>query len=176
MSTVQFTPVGRIVKTHGLSGEVSVAAATETPFAVLEGLEVWLVPPRSIRSTTIVSVRSTAKGPLVRLADCGHIDVARTLVGSQILAKTDDLPEGWFDVTDDEDVEGYSVTDVVHGDLGTVVATIITGANDVWEVEGPLGEILIPVIDDVVLEIDEEERAITVRLLEGLLPGTGDEA
>jgi 16S rRNA processing protein RimM len=150
--------------------------ATEAPFAVLEGLEVWLVPPRSIRSTTIVSVRSTAKGPLVRLADCGHIDLAATLVGSELLARTTDLPEAWFIDVIDDDVTGYSVKDVVHGDLGEVVDIIVTGANDVWEVEGPLGEVLIPVIDDVVLDIDDDARAITVRLLDGLLPGEGDEA
>jgi ribosomal 30S subunit maturation factor RimM len=35
--------------------------------------------------------------------------------------------------------------------------------------DGAFGEVLIPVIDDVVLEIDEQERTIRVALLPGLL-------
>ncbi len=55
------------------------------------------------------------------------------------------------------------------GTWASCVETIITGANDVWVVDGAFGEVLIPVIDDVVLDIDEQERTIRVALLPGLL-------
>jgi 16S rRNA processing protein RimM len=51
------------------------------------------------------------------------------------------------------------------------VEVILTGANDVWVVDGPFGEILIPVIDDVVLGTEPEGETIVVRLLDGLMPG-----
>ena len=37
-----------------------------------------------------------------------------------------------------------TVRDEEHGVLGKVVETIITGANDVWVIEGPVGQVLLP--------------------------------
>jgi len=152
-----------------------VAPAAEASFALLTGTQVWFVPPvASARSSRILSVRPGPKGPLATLEGFGSIDAARHLVGSRILARVEDVPEEWFD-EDELDVVGMQVTDVVHGELGEIVEVIVTGANDVFVVEGPRGEVLVPVIEDVVLEIDEDAETVTVRLLPGLLPGEGDE-
>lgn len=177
MTDKPFVPVGRVVKTHGLKGEVSVAAATGTPFLLQDGLELWVIPPAPgvPRTLTVSGVRQGPKGPLVSFSEITTIDGAATIAGRELLARAEDLPETALDEMEPE-IEGYSVTDTRHGSLGEVTDTIITGANDVWVVEGPFGEVLIPVIDDVVLEIDDEARSITVTLLEGLLPGEGEEA
>lgn len=148
------------------------APAAEAPLSVLLGITVWFTPPTAgVSVSRFVSVRPGPRGPLVCFEGVDSIDTAKRLVGAQVLAKTDDLPDTWVDEPEDEGVEGFAVTDEVHGLLGVVVETIVTGANDVWVVHGPVGEILIPVIDDVVLGIDESERTIDVRLLDGLMPG-----
>jgi 16S rRNA processing protein RimM len=49
------------------------------------------------------------------------------------------------------------------------VEVIETGANDVYVVQGPRGELLIPVIEDVVQELDLENQRMVVTLLPGLL-------
>ena len=72
------------------------------------------------------------------------------------------------------DLIGMSVVTTEGQELGEVTAIIETGANDVFEIHGPLGEVLIPFINDVVIEIDTQKGLITVDPLEGLLP-TGDE-
>jgi 16S rRNA processing protein RimM len=50
-----------------------------------------------------------------------------------------------------------------------VTDVIVTGANDVWVVEGRFGQVLVPDIDDVVGEIDEEAGTVSVTLLPGLI-------
>jgi len=53
--------------------------------------------------------------------------------------------------------------------LGTVVSLIETGSNDVYVVQTPdAGEILIPAIASVVLEIDLDRKIMRVSLPEGL--------
>lgn len=152
------------------------APAAEASLALLAGTEVWFVPPSATAaSSRIISVRPGPKGPIALLEGIGSIDQARLLVGSRMLARAQDVPEDWFDA-EEFDAVGMRVRDEVHGDLGDVVDVIITGANDVFVVEGPFGQVLIPVIDDVVLDIDEDADLITVRLLPGLLPGEDDEA
>ena len=55
--------------------------------------------------------------------------------------------------------------------LGQVVEVLATGANDVYVVRGPWGEVLLPAVDDVVLELDLELKRMVVHLLPGMLAG-----
>lgn len=143
---------------------------TGPPFFLPEGLRVWLVPPpRTVRETTILGVRQGPKGPLVTLEGVGDIDVARSIVGTEILARAEDVPDELAE--DPFDVVGFTVIDRERGLLGTVADVIVTGANDVLVIDGPFGEVLVPVIDQVILGIDETERIIDVGLLPGLLDG-----
>jgi 16S rRNA processing protein RimM len=54
--------------------------------------------------------------------------------------------------------------------LGHVVDILETGANDVYVVQGQRGEVLLPAIDDCVLDVDIAAGKMTVHLLDGLLP------
>lgn len=168
--------VGRVAKTHGLKGEVSVVNATETLLHSLEGTEVWFVPPPSGRRTArLTASRQGPKGTLVSFEGVTSIDEARALVGRDILVLRQALPESWG-APIETDCTGYHVVDTVHGDIGTVDETLVTGANDVWIVLGSYGEVLVPVIEDVVIDVDDDARTIAVHLLPGLLPQEAGES
>jgi 16S rRNA processing protein RimM len=170
MEPTPFTAIARVVRTHGLAGELS-CTELEGPLTDLpEDLQVWFAPPPgAARSGHIVSTRPGPKGTLVTVREIVSIDDARPLQGCVMLAATSELPPDWL-TEEEPDLLGVSVTDVDRGPLGEIADVIITGANDVWVVRGgPLGEVLIPVIDDVVLELDEEARLALVRLLPGLI-------
>jgi 16S rRNA processing protein RimM len=166
MDADAFVELGRVAKTHGLAGEVSVITTVDLPSSRLVGLQVWFVPPPAgLRTSKILSVRPGPKGPLFALEGVHDIGTAAGLRGLTVLARSTDLPE----VEEEFDPVGFSVLDVARGDIGEIVDIIVTGANDVWVVEGPLGEVLLPVIDDVVLEVDEVAQLVRVRLLPGLV-------
>ncbi len=170
MSPLEYVSVAKVLRTHGLKGEVAVASATAASLSFLEGESVWLVPPpAAARTLTVSAVRQGPRGPLIRFSEIHSIDAASNLVGREILADASIIPAADLP-QDDSQVVGFRVVDHARGELGTVTDTIVTGANDVWVVNGPFGEVLIPVIDDVVDEIDFDARRITVRLLDGLLP------
>lgn len=176
MASGAFLALGRVIKTHGLNGEVSVEPYSGIDLGLLTGVEVWFVPPpASVRSATVNGVRPGPKGPLLSLSTVCDIDAAKALTGTEMMARADDVPEDAI-VETEEPVEllGLVVTDTVHGLLGEITEVIVTGANDVWVVQGPLGEVLLPVIDDVVLEVDVDANTASVRLLPGLLPGESE--
>ena len=52
--------------------------------------------------------------------------------------------------------------------LGELAEVLETGANDVYVVNGPQGELLLPVIADVIRGVDLEDHRLTVHLLDGL--------
>ena len=168
MDASPYIAVGRIVKTHGVAGELSVAQTTSFALDALLGKEVWVVPPVRIAKPYRVSeVRPGPKGPLVTLEGVDDIAHGREMVGASICVPSDDVPLEIL--VENEDLVGYRVIDVDRGDLGVIDEIIVTGANDVWVVHGPLGEVLLPVIEEVVLEVDDDAGTISVRLLPGLL-------
>jgi 16S rRNA processing protein RimM len=166
MDADAFVELGRVAKTHGLFGEVSVIVTDGLPVERLVGLEVWLVPPpRALRTTRITAVRPGPKGPLFALQDVPDIGTAEQLRGCTLLARAADVPE----VVVEFDPVGLVLTDGVRGHIGTVVDVIVTGANDVWVVDGPFGEVLLPVIPQVIGEVDEQAMTAAVTLLPGLI-------
>ncbi len=169
MDDAPFVPVGRVVKVHGVKGEVSVAMAAGPPFSLPEGIPLWVVPPAGKPVPRVVErVRQGPKGPLVKLAGIDDRHGAEDLRDRTLVARPSDLPADYPDEPADE--TGMAVYDADRGFLGEVVDTIVTGANDVWVIDGgPFGEVLVPVIDDVVVEIDEERGRIDVTLLPGLI-------
>lgn len=146
------------------------APATDLPFRAFEGVPVWLVPPQDSTDAHVVQgVRETAKGPLVALDGVNDLSAAEPLAGATMLVRVEDLPDDWADLEELESLIGLKVVDATHGDIGTIQEIIMTGANDVWVVQGRLGEVLLPVIDDVVRSVDLDEGVAQVALLPGLL-------
>jgi 16S rRNA processing protein RimM len=170
MDPAAFVCLGRIVKTHGLAGEVSVAVTDGLPLERLVGVPVWFVPPPgSIRRSTIAGVRPGPKGPLVRLEGVDGPDAADSLRGTSIMAALADVPAGLIPEPEDDPV-GMRVVDEVRGYLGVLDEVLVTGANDVWIVRGgPFGEVLIPVIEQCILVLDWDAMIARVRLLPGLI-------
>jgi 16S rRNA processing protein RimM len=168
MDADAFAPLGRVAKTHGLNGEVSVIMAVDLPVERMTGIEVWFVPPPAVvRTGRITDVRPGPKGPLFAIDTVADLATAETLRGCTVLARREDLPEA----EDEHDVIGMTVIDEERGPIGEITDVIVTGANDVWVVDGPFGEVLIPVIDQVVGEVDEDSDTVTVTLLPGLIEG-----
>ena len=65
---------------------------------------------------------------------------------------------------------GREVVDEKSGPLGSIVEVMVGPANDVWVVEGPLGEVLLPAVESVVVDASGE-GPIRVLAPEGLLEG-----
>lgn len=167
--SVPYRRIGRVLKPHGTHGEVSVALRDDLPDARLVGLRVWLVPPgpRGAIAHIISDVRHGPRSAIVRLDGDRTAEDAGAHAGRWLLAHEDDVPapaeEGGGSI-------GMTVIDADRGMIGVVADVIVTGANDVLVVEGgPYGQVLVPVIDDVIAEVDLDAGTIAVTLLPGLI-------
>jgi hypothetical protein len=61
MDPAAFVCLGRIVKTHGLAGEVSVAVTDGLPLERLVGVPVWFVPPPGSIRRSAIRAQGTAR-------------------------------------------------------------------------------------------------------------------
>lgn len=161
--------VARVGKARGLEGEVTAQIAGGLPFCLYEGLEVHVVPPTLYgpRDIRIESVDELSSGQLVlSFESVNCIDDAEQLAGRWLLVALDDL-----DLDDDANwFIGCAVHDERYGELGQVSELIETPANDVIVVNGPYGEVLVPVIDEVIVEVPQEDGLpIVTHIMDGLI-------
>lgn len=140
------------------------------PLVLHEGMNVTVVPPRlkGSRVRTVTSCSGDEAGQLVRLSGVDDLGAASALVGRTLLVAEGDLPAD-FALHDVPSLAGREVCDLEAGPLGSIEEVMRGPANDVWVVEGPRGEVMVPVVDAYVVEVPPE-GPITVDLPRGLVP------
>lgn len=159
-------PVGKIVGVHGIRGEVKISPYGDPDDFVFG--EISLTGESGARK--ILAMRPHKGVLLVALEGVKTRNDAEELKGREVSVPEEALPEAGEDEFYYYTLMGCSVVTESGEDLGTVTNIIETGANDVIEVNGPGGEILIPVVEQTVIEVDTDEGRVTVRLMEGMEP------
>jgi len=166
----RFLVIGKILRAHGVRGEVRVLPHTDNPkrFSWLEEVYVGERDPKPI---AIEGVRFHKELVLLKLVGYDFRDQTDTLKGEMLLVPMENaipLEDGEYylfqllglDVYTDEDQH-----------LGVLKDVIETGANNVFVVNGEgKKDILLPDTKEVVTEIDFDNGRLTVHLLPGLLP------
>lgn len=165
MEEVLLLECGKIVNTHGLRGEVKALYYTDSPAFFENVKHLYLADGRAFG---LVSFRVNKGAVLLCLAGVDTVEKAETLVGETLFVAREELPPlppGRYYIAD---ILGMNVVTDEGRELGKVVDVFKTGSNDVYTVRGDK-EYLIPVIDEVVLTTNIENRLITIKPLKGLL-------
>ncbi|HJO03901.1 MAG TPA: ribosome maturation factor RimM [Acidobacteriota bacterium] len=161
--------VGRVIKPHGLRGELVIAPLGETLGSLLPSALLWIDRPDPYR---VESVRSHQGRLLVMLDGCEDRDVAERLRGAEVQAERALLAE----LPDDEwyidDLVGYRVEDAAGGGAGHVTA-VVEGAHDMLELAWDGEAVLVPMVRQWLISADPDTRCMVVRLPEGLLEANG---
>jgi len=163
----QYLTIATVLAPFGLRGELKVRIETDFPerFALLS--QVYLGPDHEPFAFEAFRVH---KGfGLLKLKGCDSRDQAERLRGWEVQIPGEEavpLPAGQYYIYQ---IEGLAVYTEEDEYLGTVQEVLSTGSNAVHVVQGPLGEVLIPALPDVVLKVDLEAARMIVRLPPGLL-------
>ncbi len=161
--------IARVVRPHGKRGEVIVRAVRGLPFVLEPGMEVALTPPALERDRfcTVCSVTDTGQDWLVAFSGIEGIDGAESIKGCYVLAHAEDVVLDGFEAAW-EDLVGRYVVDARFGELGCITGVIETPANDVLEIEGPFGEVLVPIIEEAMDEIPPT-GPLSTHIMDGLI-------
>jgi 16S rRNA processing protein RimM len=164
---LSFLAVARIRRPFGVRGEVLLELLTDLPRQLLQAKTLFLggdhLPKR------VASIRRHGRDFLLRMEGMADRDAVEPLRGILLYLRTDEqqpLPPGVYYL---HQIEGLEVITDAGDILGRVKEIIKTGANDVYVVQGDGGEVLLPAIPQVILEVRLNERRMVVHLLEGLI-------
>ncbi len=164
--------VGRILRPHGLRGEVKVQLHTDFPERFAPGQSLLLGP--NLEPVTIAASRPHQGQMLVRFHGIQDRTGAEALQGEWLYIPEEAAQELAEDTYYIHQLLGLEVRTEEGQVLGELVDVIVTGANDVYVVRPAPGinrgrELLIPAIAQVVRSVDIQARVLTVRLMPGLL-------
>ena len=165
-----FFRIGVITKPHGLKGEVKVFPTTDDARR-FKKLKKCII---RTKKGDIEAEKKSCKffKNLVILSFVGYDDIneVEAFRNCDIYVSREDavpLEEGEYYISD---VIGSDVYEDNGSHLGMVNDVLQTGANDVFIVAMENGkELLVPVINDCVIEIDTENKKVIVKLMKGKL-------
>ncbi len=162
--------VGNIVNTQGIKGEVRLMPTVDdvSRFKLLK--HIFIDKRGSIKRYDIENVRFHKQFVLLKLKGIDDMTAAEALKGA-VAKITEDMAipcgEDEYYIRDLYDMEVFTI----EGErLGIITDVIFTGANDVYAVSAEgRKDILIPAIKQCIIDVDVENKKMTVSLPEGLI-------
>jgi 16S rRNA processing protein RimM len=161
-------PVARVLKTHGVRGELKVLPYGETLGGMEAGEKLCLIDGGKHRRLTLVRLRFQTRAWIAEFEEIGSVEEARELTGKDLLVDKERLPrlpEGEYYHFQ---LIGLSVVTRQGEPLGTLSSIFETAGHDVYVVESEGKELLVPAIEDVICEVDLARGKLIVDLPEGL--------
>ena len=165
--------VGKVVNTHGIRGELKILPQTDFPeerFA--KGSRLVLAEPEGSRTVPVEveGARPHKNVYILKLKGYDNINEVLPYKGWMLKVSENErkpLAEGEYYYNE---IIGCRVVTDEGQELGVIRDILAPGANHVWVVERPAGKpVLLPVIDDVILEVDVQSKRVLVHLMEGLI-------
>lgn len=161
--------VGKIVKTHGLKGEVTLRIDNEQ-FDEIEELNYFLLDindkliPYFVENITFHSNKS-----FVLFQDLKTLEAANQLVGISAYLPLDLLPEKDGNDFYSHEVVDFLVIDEEKGELGKVQEIIEYPTQSLIQILINGKEVLIPIHDDIIQDVNREEKKIYIKAPNGLI-------
>ena len=166
MAKKPFLEAGKVVGTHGVRGEMRVECWCDSPavFAKLKTIYLDEAGKQSAKS----AARPHKSMVLLKMDGVDTVEQAETYRGRVLYLSRRDvkLPKGQYFISD---LIGLTVKDAATGAVyGTLTEVSATGANDVYHIRTPRGEVLIPAVASLVIEVDPEAGFMKIRPLRGM--------
>ncbi|MNI54393.1 Ribosome maturation factor RimM [compost metagenome] len=163
--------VGKIVNTQGIRGELKVLPQTDFPERFDADSKLIIVDAQNKQTpVTVQSARLHKNVYIVKFKGFDNINDVEQYKGS--LLKIEEKYQGKLDEGEYyyHEILGCTVVTEEGEELGEITEILTPGANDVWVISRPKAkQVLIPVIDDVVLEVDVPNKRVKIHLMEGLI-------
>ncbi len=161
--------LGHILKTHGIHGELIIYLDTDNPEDYNLLKSVFVEINREMVPFFIERIKVNSNRAIVKFQDVDNLQAADKIKGLGLYLPLEFLPdlgEGRFYY---HEVIGFAVIDESKGLIGNIMNIYEANGNDLFGVDHKGHEVLIPVQDDLIKEIDKKNKKIYMNLPNGLM-------
>jgi 16S rRNA processing protein RimM len=161
--------LGTISKTHGVRGEL-IIRITDPSFEPDENWESLFLQIDGILVPFFISSLRAPKADewFVSFEDYDNKDSAQNLAGSPVWIHKELMATGVEEIYMDE-LTGYALINTTSGKQGLITDFMDIPGNPVFEVSYDGEKVMVPAQDDLIEEIDQENRRLIMRLPEGIM-------
>lgn len=149
--------VGKILKTHGYEGKLRIDL--DDHIDIKEPLFLMFH-----QKPVPFFIQETSSRSIVSFNFIDTLEKAQALVGKTIYA-----PASGEEIESDQGILSYQVYDVDERLIGVIVDTIESNAQDVIVVQSDEKEVMIPFVEEFIVEFNPDEKIIIMDLPDGLL-------
>ncbi|MFH1160332.1 MAG: ribosome maturation factor RimM [bacterium] len=170
MNPDDFYYLGKILKKYGSKGHLMVLLDVDEPqdYQNLESVYVDLEHERIpffIESLEMLEKKRT----ILKLADVNSADHADAFGGRELYLPLSTLPPLKGNRFYYHEIRGFKVVDAVCGDVGILEDVLELPHQALFQIRSGKKEILVPVVDEVVREVDRINKTLYIQAPEGLI-------
>ncbi len=161
--------LGRVAKTHGIKGEVTLKLDVDDPSDYLK-MKYFLLEINKVLTPFFVE-KLVASGDkfFVAVQDIHTVEAASALTGKEVYLPLEMLPKLSGKQFYYHEVKGYTLIDAEKGELGPIADVIEYPTQAILQVFKDGKEILIPILDQVIQKVDRKNKKLHVKAPEGLI-------
>lgn len=154
--------VGRFGRAHGIKGYISVHSFTEPKDNLLQykHWHAWI--NKQWQAISLIDSEARPNGLIAKIKGYEDRDSVARLVNLEIAVPSEDIPPSKPGEYYCYELIGMEVVNKQGQAFGKVVQVLPTGANDVLVIEGEKRHMVPFILDHYVLEVNTEQRLITV--------------
>lgn len=165
--------LGYVSKAIGNKGELAFKLDVDSPSSY-ESLDVVFIQIQKNNKELVPYFIKKARlqnNSLLRieLEDITDQEQSKALIGKELYLPLDVLPALTGNQFYFHEVIDFTVIDVEHGILGTIKQVLDYPAGSLFEVQKDDKEILVPISNESIVNVDREQKTIRVRTPEGLV-------
>jgi 16S rRNA processing protein RimM len=165
--------VGRVVRPHGLRGELVVDSDGETLLGLDADDLVWIGDPPEPHGW--LGARPHKGRVLLTVVGVEDRDAAEALRGSEVRLVRTSRPELADNEVWVEDLVGARLLAEDRSVLGAIIGVVDSAAHDLLEVESGHGErFFVPMVREWLVEISLDDGEVVMRLPAGLAPESAE--
>jgi len=162
--------LGKIVKKYSFKGELLVKLDTDEPEEFL-GMESVFVEQHKNLIPFFIEESSLHKSSLLRVKfeEVKNEEAANALLGTELYLPLSHLPKLTGNKFYYHEIIGFMAKDVSFGEIGTITGVNDTTSQALFEIEKDDKQILVPINDAFIKEIDRTEKIMLLDVPEGLI-------
>ena len=161
--------LGRIAKTHGIKGEVTIRLDVDDPSAYHD-MKYFLLEINKVLTPFFVE-KMTCSGDkvFVKVQDINTVEAASALTGKEVFLPLELLPKLSGKQFYYHEVKGFLLIDEIHGELGPINDVIEYPTQAIIQVFKDKKELLIPILDQVIQKVDRKTKKLYIKAPDGLI-------